>query len=461
MYSDSSIDDNSVTLGGTEYTVTGVVNGRTEAFTGVQLTTGSSLPPESAVAGLSLFVGGVELPFSEARRDTSFPTSKYFAWQDAENFGTDNTIFTDGGTVDLRIGAEFESVVTITADDPFVDVDDDANAEFTLTRTGSLVNPLLVKLGYAEKGWTTCTRFPAGESTRSSRDFQFSNTNGTTVTFTLEPYVAGEECQSLRQRYEAPYRVGRAHSATVMVTPDGSSPSGEFNTLIGADNRNSRGIFSYGGTMYVSDSDDDQMYAYNLFSKANVTGREFDLATNNQSPVGIWTNGETMWVADNTADKLFAYRLVDDPLTAGNQYGDHDSDRDISVTGDESEGIWSDGETMWVVDTVDDHMYAFNLRSKARDESKEFDLDSDNGSPRDIWSNGVTMWVADSTDDKVYAYEITPRSGIGTRDSGKDITLSEGHDDPYGIWSNGVFVWVSDTVDDKIYVYTPAAGFFD
>ena len=36
----------------------------------------------------------------------------------------------------------------------------------------------------------------------------------------------------------------------------------------------------------------------------------------------------------------------------------------------------------------------------SRDSSKDFTLDSNNGSPRGIWSNGTTMWVVDNTDDK-------------------------------------------------------------
>ena len=219
QYSGAALSRFHFTLDGTQYTVTGVINARTEAFTGVLLATGSSLPPASAVAGLSLFVGGVELPFSEAQRDTSTENSKNFAWQDAENFGMDNTIFTHRGKVDLRIGDQVVNVVTIAADSATVGKDSENIAEFTLTRTGgSLANPLLVQMSYPELSADAraCGYFAAGANTIAAKDFRFSRTAGTTVTFQVEPYPDGEMC-NYRLPYAWPYRVGSPNSATVTV----------------------------------------------------------------------------------------------------------------------------------------------------------------------------------------------------------------------------------------------------
>ena len=35
-------------------------------------------------------------------------------------------------------------------------------------------------------------------------------------------------------------------------------------------------------------------------------------------------------------------------------------------------GLWSDGTTMWVDDSGDNKLYAYNLATKARDSSKDF-----------------------------------------------------------------------------------------
>ena len=53
-----------------------------------------------------------------------------------------------------------------------------------------------------------------------------------------------------------------------------------------------------------------------------------------------------------------------------------------------------------------------------------------NGDPSGMWSDGVTMWVADSVDYKIYAYRMSDKS----RDSGKDFDtlVAAGNGDPTG-----------------------------
>ena len=78
---------------------------------------------------------------------------------------------------------------------------------------------------------------------------------------------------------------------------------------------------------------------------------------------------------------------------------------------------------MWVADNTDDKLYAYELATKARDSSKDFDTLSAAGNnfPIGIWSDGTTMWVADNTDSKIYAYNLATKA----RDSSKDFdTLS-------------------------------------
>ena len=60
-------------------------------------------------------------------------------------------------------------------------------------------------------------------------------------------------------------------------------------------------------------------------------------------------------------------------------------------------GLWSDGTTMWIVDSVTDKIYAYNLSTKTRDAAKDFDTLSaaGNTNPTGLWSDGMTMWVTD------------------------------------------------------------------
>ena len=82
-------------------------------------------------------------------------------------------------------------------------------------------------------------------------------------------------------------------------------------------------------------------------------------------------------------------------------------------------GVWSDGETMWVADWVDDTVYAYDLSSGSRNPDREFGLSSANDSPFGIWSDGTTMWVADDNDLRIYAYDLSN----GTEDLSKGFDV--------------------------------------
>ena len=110
-------------------------------------------------------------------------------------------------------------------------------------------------------------------------------------------------------------------------------------------------------------------------------------------------------------------------------------------------GIWSDGTTMWVAGQAGT-VFAFNLRTKARDSSKDIDLSSFGSNVRclDLWSDGTTMWVSvthHSTRNGAYAFVLSTRA----RDSSKDIlypTDSNNQTIVYtGIWSDGTTMWVA------------------
>ena len=78
---------------------------------------------------------------------------------------------------------------------------------------------------------------------------------------------------------------------------------------------------------------------------------------------------------------------------------------------------------MWVADYSDDKIYAYNLSTKARDSSKDFDTleDADNDHAAGIWSDGTTMWVADSSDDKIYAYNA-PETAVSNMNRSPTVT---------------------------------------
>ena len=73
-------------------------------------------------------------------------------------------------------------------------------------------------------------------------------------------------------------------------------------------------------------------------------------------------------------------------------------------------GLWSDGDTMWVVDDGNNRIFAYELATGVRRPELEFDAPgpSGNDTPWGLWSNGRLMWVADPADDRLYTYNMPP-----------------------------------------------------
>ena len=108
-----------------------------------------------------------------------------------------------------------------------------------------------------------------------------------------------------------------------------------------------------------------KIYAYKMSDKGRDSGKDFstlEIAENN-NPWGIWSNGTTMWVADSDDDKIYAYNLGDTKQEFGCRVSNKDFDTLKAAGNLNPHGIWSDGETMWVVDGKYNYnnLYAYTL----------------------------------------------------------------------------------------------------
>ena len=170
--------------------------------------------------------------------------------------------------------------------------------------------------------------------------------------------------------------------------------------------------------MYVLDSSDDRIYAYALSDgrrqdgTGGTTNREFNLHSDNDEPVGMWGDGRTLWVADTDDTKIYAYTLADGTRVSETTGGTttYPKDVDLHSDNDGPKGIWSNGATLWVVDSADDKVYAYTLATGARDSGSEFVPHSENDFANDIWWYGTTMFVTERTGNlgidelKIYTY---------------------------------------------------------
>ena len=182
----------------------------------------------------------------------------------------------------------------------------------------------------------------------------------------------------------------------------------------------------------------------------HIPDKDFDkLAYGNKNPTGIWSNGTTMWVADRSA-KIYAYNLRTKARDSGRDFNTLKASRN-----DHPKGIWSDGTTMWVVNSRYSTIYAYNMRSKARDPDKDFDLALEHNVPEGIWSDGTTMWVNESSFDfdKIYAYNMRSKAHDPNKDFNTLSAAGTQQKDTAGIWSDGTTMWVADGYRHKMYAY--------
>ena len=214
----------------------------------------------------------------------------------------------------------------------------------------------------------------------------------------------------------------------------------------------STGLWTDGEIMWVADagrSDYGKLLAYDLSNGTRRSGKDVQLAATNLEPLSMWSDSTTVWVLEDAGnDFLYAYAM--DP-EAG-QKGLLVPYKSITLHSNNADpvGTWSDGDTIWVSDSVDDKLYAYDLSDKTRKAGRDIDLHNSNGDPGEIWSDGETIWVLDTGDKRAYAYGLSN----GDRREGREFFTVPDNDDPDGgLTGHGLRIWVADGDDEKLYAY--------
>ena len=234
-----------------------------------------------------------------------------------------------------------------------------------------------------------------------------------------------------------------------VATLRGWKASDDFDTLKAAGHRPNM-IWSNGTTMWVTETSEDKIYAYDMATKARDTDKDFDTLkeAGNENIAGIWSDGATMWVVDIDDEKIYAYDLATKARDADKDFNDLHADNEAPY------GIWSDGTTMWVADPFEAKFFAYDMDTKDADADKDIDdaiMDAGFDFPIGIWSDGTTMWVTRLRVGTVFAFNFSTQA----RDSAKDFSThhAAGSSTPTGMWSDGITMWVVDVDDEKIYSY--------
>ena len=167
------------------------------------------------------------------------------------------------------------------------------------------------------------------------------------------------------------------------------------------------------------------------------------LDSGHDSPSGMWSDGSTLWLAENgdgADDSVYAYDLATGERVESREFALADTNR-------APRGIWSDGETVWVSDSGRERLFAYRLADGERVEEREFALAEGNSDARGIWSDEETMWVLDSRADALFVYDFESGELLA------EYELASANGDPHGVWSDGVTVWVSDHGAKRLFAY--------
>ena len=132
-----------------------------------------------------------------------------------------------------------------------------------------------------------------------------------------------------------------------------------------SDNGEPRGMWCDATTVYVANDGDtgaNKVFAYKIADGTADSSKDFEqlyvsantAAQNAETPRGVWSNGTTMFVADSDDDNVFAYKHSDESQDSGKNLA-------LSSANDNPNGMWFDGRILWVVDDSGDIIYPYDL----------------------------------------------------------------------------------------------------
>ena len=179
-------------------------------------------------------------------------------------------------------------------------------------------------------------------------------------------------------------------------------------------------VTGHGSRLYVAEESLDgvsrDVFGYDLTSFTRLEDRDFvyggpDIAGGLLIVRGMATDGRHLWITDTTSH-AHAFRLFDDPETPEDEYGRPDASRKLTIPGrGQLTGLFTDGRTMWGVRFASNDASVRSVKlSDGTEAGFDFPLHEDNDHAYGIWSDGETFYVLDAADAMIYTYHIV--SGV-------------------------------------------------
>ena len=176
---------------------------------------------------------------------------------------------------------------------------------------------------------------------------------------------------------------------------------------------------------------------------------EFGLTINNKNPQGITFLNNKLYVIDVIDNKVYAYNAADGTRDVNSSFELHTDNTSPS-------GITALDGKLLVADSTDNKVYIYNVVAgggTSNTPASNFDLHTDNVNPTGIAAHDGKLWVVDSGDDKVFVYNAG-----GTRNSSSEFDLTAENETPNGITALDGTIYVTDFADKKVYAYNAANG---
>ena len=186
---------------------------------------------------------------------------------------------------------------------------------------------------------------------------------------------------------------------------------------------------------------------------------DFLLEAGNGAAVGIWSDGDTWWVVNDGGggnDRVYAYDTATKAYLAEKSF-------DLDPANTAPRGVFADADTMWIADRGD-RVHGYGIADGPSygnaDSAVGGELSTGDGHLAGLWSDGSTMWVVGHVRERLFAYELDESGAVGDRGQSAAFDLATNYKAPRGMWSDGTTAWVVDGARHQIFAYGLSAGGF-
>lgn len=197
------------------------------------------------------------------------------------------------------------------------------------------------------------------------------------------------------------------------------------------------------------DNDDDEqaLKAFVLDAKVRHSLEDIDLSGSGgtNDPRGLFGDDTYFWVVSGrTGQPAYGYQRANGSRSSL-----------FYESGTAGAGITGDGTTVWVCykGTLPGHLYAHNQSSRSLNSANDIsqsDLeDAGLGEIGGLYSDGETLWLVDIDNQVVRAYTTATRE----RNPALDFALIAANSKPWGIWADSTHFYISDQGLKKLFAY--------